>query len=261
MSGEQKVTYASRSQLTMKMNGDTYQYRFVIGDFTGDFTDEEKKILHIYVMYMVQTAIKMHQMANRIRLTQPDENEWWMNVECTSMGCTDKTEVLKELRTKTNIKICQDKATSVFADMKSTGKNKTLDEVIRPGYSETLIDLWLRQLEALFKMETGMLDPNPTDTAMEADFTAEAMIKECMDDRWLADTAMEAVAVEAVELVEEEVEEEVAVSSAATTPDQIANLVHQFEKLPISNTVTSDQHANQIQALRTRIEKRRGTSL
>ena len=86
MSGEQKVTYASRSQLTMKMNGDTYQYRFVIGDFTGDFTDEEKKILHIYVMYMVQTAIKMHQMANRIRLTQPDENEWWMNVECTVDG-------------------------------------------------------------------------------------------------------------------------------------------------------------------------------
>ena len=59
-------------------------------------------------------------------------------------------------------------------------------------------------------------------------------------------------------------EEEVAVMCRAMTQhDQIANLVHEIKKFQISNTVTdtSDQHANEIQALTTRIEKRKGASM
>ena len=223
--------------------------RLTINKKRYQFIIESEGRLHTCVLYLVQKTINRHRL-NRHRLKQqsmqPNENGWPWNVVCTSRRCISETNKIKidgliDGLTPGEIKSVREKAKSIFVDMKRRGTNKVLDEFIRPNHDYQLVEGWLNEFRLL------CMEVFPISQSEE------------VTDSWIAEEA-----VEGVELAEEQEEEEVAVMCRAMTQhDQIANLVHEIKKFQISNTVTdtSDQHANEIQALTTRIEKRKGASM
>ena len=138
-----------KSQL--RINGRTFSYPNDPNDFEGEIKEEAKKLLPLCVEYMIQTAIYKQQLVTK-RLS-PDKNKWWMNVTCTSIKCTSKIDVIKELMkiNKDYVELAKVNAKSVFVNMKTKRKReqRILNEVIRPGDDPTLINFWLTHLDEM----------------------------------------------------------------------------------------------------------------